>query len=89
MSRMTLRVSRDSGRTWGPTHVVEEHPPDPRVLPDSWFKLPPELEPCECPRCRVRPVRLDAPLTRLDVVVYCGSLSALVIALLVGIGTGR
>lgn len=40
--RMTLRVSRDSGQTWGPrTEVrVGEDP----VVPDRY-------PPCVCPRC--------------------------------------
>ncbi|MCQ9709608.1 hypothetical protein AB0A84_11505 [Streptomyces albidoflavus] len=43
--RMTLRVSRDSGQTWGPlTEVrVGENP----VVPENPGRYPP----CDCPRC--------------------------------------
>lgn len=43
--RMTLRVSRDSGQTWGPrTEVcVGEDPPVP--------ENPDRYPPCVCPRC--------------------------------------
>lgn len=43
--RMTLRVSRDSGQTWGPpTEVrVGEDP----VVPENPGRYPP----CVCPRC--------------------------------------
>lgn len=42
---MTLRVSRDSGRTWGRTTEVQEaeHP----VFLDNPGRFPP----CACPRC--------------------------------------
>ncbi|MBR7672900.1 hypothetical protein KDA82_07700 [Streptomyces daliensis] len=86
---MRMRVSRDGGKTWGPTQHIEESPPGPDTLPDSWFQPRPEMPPCECPRCRVRPVRLDLPLSRVEVLAYCSSLSALVLALLIGISSGR
>lgn len=44
---MTLRVSRDSGRTWGPTTVVQA--PDAPALPDLGG-----YPPCGCPRCTER-----------------------------------
>ncbi|MEW2438724.1 exo-alpha-sialidase [Streptomyces caniferus] len=42
---MTFRISRDSGRTWGPVTEVreDEHP----VTPDN----PGGFPPCTCPRC--------------------------------------
>jgi hypothetical protein len=39
---MTLRVSRDSGKTWGPTVTVSDTHPD--RITAAW-------QPCECPRC--------------------------------------
>lgn len=45
---MTLRVSRDSGRTWGQvTEVQEEENP---VILDNPGRFPP----CTCPRCTDR-----------------------------------
>lgn len=46
--RMTLRVSRDSGRTWGPLGEVRvgENP----AVPDSLGGFPP----CACHRCGAR-----------------------------------
>ncbi|AZK95349.1 hypothetical protein B7R87_16915 [Streptomyces tsukubensis] len=46
---MTLRVSRDSGRTWGPHTVV--HADAARDLPPEPLRFPP----CRCPRCRHSP----------------------------------
>lgn len=46
--RMTLRVSRDSGRTWGP--LTEVHVPEGPVVPDN----PGGFPPCVCPRCTER-----------------------------------
>lgn len=46
-TRMTLRVSRDSGRTWGPITVVQV--PDARALPDLGG-----YPPCGCARCTER-----------------------------------
>jgi hypothetical protein len=43
---LTLRVSRDSGRTWGPTVRYE---PSREVAP---IDLPGRFPPCACPRCR-------------------------------------
>lgn len=43
--RMTLRVSRDSGRTWGP--LTEVRVGDFQVLPDNPVRFPP----CACGRC--------------------------------------
>ncbi|TXR95171.1 hypothetical protein EAO73_34585 [Streptomyces sp. col6] len=43
--RMTLRVSRDSGRTWGPLKAVRVGE-DP-VIPENPGRYPP----CVCPRC--------------------------------------
>jgi hypothetical protein len=43
---MTLRVSRDSGRTWSPETVVREG--DPVVILDNPVRFPD----CECTRCR-------------------------------------
>lgn len=55
---MTLRVSRDSGRTWGPrTEVSLAKGP---VVPISPFRFPP----CACPPCArqqrdsTRPLRM-------------------------------
>lgn len=51
---MTLRVSCDSGRTWGPvTKVREDESP---VIPDSRGGFPP----CACPRCTGRVPRFRA-----------------------------
>ncbi len=44
--RMTLRVSHDSGRTWGPlteVSVGDEAPPP---------GIPDRCPPCACPRCQ-------------------------------------
>ncbi|ARH91747.1 hypothetical protein STRMOE7_17175 [Streptomyces sp. MOE7] len=46
--RMTLRVSRDSGRTWGP--LTEARVGDSPVLPNG----PGGLPPCTCRRCAER-----------------------------------
>ncbi|MFZ4266785.1 hypothetical protein [Streptomyces arboris] len=43
--RMTLRVSGDSGRTWGP--LTEVRVGDNPVLPDHLGGFPP----CACERC--------------------------------------
>ncbi|MEW2453002.1 hypothetical protein [Streptomyces albus] len=42
MSRMTIRVSRDSGRTWTRERTVKGG-----GLPPVWVPCPP----CACPRC--------------------------------------
>ncbi len=42
MSRMTIRVSRDSGRTWTRERTVKGEGPPP-----EWVPCPP----CACPRC--------------------------------------
>lgn len=46
--RMTLRVSRDAGRTWGPP--IEVRVGEDTVIPDNlgWFP------PCMCSRCVAR-----------------------------------
>lgn len=49
---MTIRVSRDSGRTWGPTTVVSCA--EPRDLPAEPLRFPP----CRCPRCRATNARI-------------------------------
>lgn len=46
--RLTLRVSRDGGRTWGPTLVFRPSKLDAPI--DSAGRFPP----CACPRCRGR-----------------------------------
>lgn len=46
--RMTLRVSRDSGRTWG--SLTEVRVGDNPVLPDN----PGGFPPCACTRCAER-----------------------------------
>lgn len=46
--RMTLRVSRDSGQTWGP--LTEVRVGDDPVLPDNPGRFPP----CACRRCAER-----------------------------------
>ncbi|MFC5155675.1 hypothetical protein [Streptomyces amakusaensis] len=46
--RMTLRVSRDSGRTWG--LLTEVHVGSDPVLPDK----PGDFPPCACRRCTER-----------------------------------
>ncbi|MFC8285142.1 hypothetical protein [Streptomyces cyaneofuscatus] len=46
--RMTLRVSRDSGRTWGP--LTEVRVGEDPVLPDNRGGFPP----CTCGRCAER-----------------------------------
>ncbi len=45
---MTLRVSHDSGRTWGP--LTEVRVGDDPVLPDEPGRFPP----CVCGRCAER-----------------------------------
>lgn len=49
--RMTLRVSRDSGRTWGPP--TETRVGDERLPPDTLGGFPP----CACHRCVERDQR--------------------------------
>ncbi|AZK95116.1 hypothetical protein B7R87_15585 [Streptomyces tsukubensis] len=44
--RMTIRVSRDSGRTWGPVTIVRSSRTED--LPLEPLRFPP----CRCPRCR-------------------------------------
>ncbi len=46
--RMTLRVSRDSGLTWGPLAKVRVG--DDPVAPENPGRYPP----CACPRCSQR-----------------------------------
>ncbi|SEB81216.1 hypothetical protein SAMN04490356_1772 [Streptomyces melanosporofaciens] len=41
---MTLRVSRDSGKTYGPTRVVRSTEPLMPLETSAW-------PPCECARC--------------------------------------
>ncbi len=48
---MTLRVSRDSGRTWGPRRDVRAGN-DRGVPVGSWM-----FPPCTCPRCAGRSIR--------------------------------
>ncbi len=43
--RMTLRVSRDSGQTWGP--LTEVRVGEGPVVPENPGRYPP----CVCPRC--------------------------------------
>ena len=43
--RLTLRVSRDGGRTFGPVRVVTARDCQEPLLLSTW-------PPCECPRCR-------------------------------------
>ncbi|QES58986.1 hypothetical protein DEJ51_15990 [Streptomyces venezuelae] len=51
---MSLRVSRDSGRTWSPsTRVLQGDPFDILSNPSSY-------PPCECPRCGGQPVSARA-----------------------------
>nr|WP_244189324.1 hypothetical protein [Streptomyces incarnatus] len=45
---LTLRVSRDGGRTWGPR--VTYRPPKNAAPLDLSGRFPP----CACPRCRER-----------------------------------
>ncbi|QHY96235.1 hypothetical protein SSPS47_14050 [Streptomyces sp. S4.7] len=42
---LTLRVSRDGGRTWGPREI---HEPACGAAP---FELTARFPPCACPRC--------------------------------------
>lgn len=42
---LTLRVSRDSGRTWGPTVTYQPS------RKDTPFDLVGRFPPCQCPRC--------------------------------------
>lgn len=42
---LTLRVSRDSGRTWGPTVTYQPS------RKDTPFDLAGRFPPCQCPRC--------------------------------------
>lgn len=44
-TRMTIRVSRDSGRTYGPTTKVRTGDDVPPPMTSTW-------PPCECPRHR-------------------------------------
>lgn len=48
---MTLRVSRDSGRSWGPTTAVRVD--GDRVVPIGTGAFPP----CMCQRCTACPTR--------------------------------
>ncbi|AEM86781.1 hypothetical protein Strvi_7428 [Streptomyces violaceusniger Tu 4113] len=41
---MTLRVSRDSGKTYGPTRVIRSTEPLMPLETSVW-------PPCQCPRC--------------------------------------
>lgn len=43
--RLTIRVSRDSGRTWGPRHLVIPGDRLPEWESSAW-------PPCECPKHR-------------------------------------
>ncbi|GES32280.1 hypothetical protein San01_47670 [Streptomyces angustmyceticus] len=51
---MTLRISHDSGRTWGPVREVreEEHP--------ATFDNPGRFPPCMCRRCTGHKPRVGA-----------------------------
>jgi hypothetical protein len=42
---LTLRVSRDGGRTWGPTVTYQPS------RKDTPFDLAGRFPPCRCPRC--------------------------------------
>ncbi len=54
-ARMTLRVSRDSGQTWGPrTEVCAGEDP---VVPENPGRYPP----CVCPRCSKQERNAVAP----------------------------
>lgn len=44
---MTMRVSRDSGQTWGPEQAVATTDDLPPLLTSAW-------PPCECWRCTER-----------------------------------
>ncbi|MEV5877885.1 hypothetical protein AB0L75_27410 [Streptomyces sp. NPDC052101] len=41
---MTIRVSQDSGKTWGPEHAVFAADDLPPLITAEW-------PPCECQRC--------------------------------------
>ncbi|MBD0743060.1 hypothetical protein BG418_15905 [Streptomyces sp. CBMA152] len=43
-AEMTLRVSRDGGQTWGPTHVIPATAPLAPLYTSEW-------PPCRCARC--------------------------------------
>jgi hypothetical protein len=45
MTLMTLQVSTDSGRTWGPRRKIRSTDPLDAFAVSAW-------PPCECPRCR-------------------------------------
>lgn len=47
---MTLRVSRDSGRTWGPERAVFPAEGLPPLITTEW-------PPCQCRRCTRRRTR--------------------------------
>ncbi|MGV9310838.1 hypothetical protein ACWDR0_01415 [Streptomyces sp. NPDC003691] len=51
-SPFRIRVSRDSGRTWGPWETVRagDERPATLLLTHAW-------PPCRCPRCATRPDR--------------------------------
>lgn len=51
---MTLRISRDSGQTWGQLTEVQEN--DSPVILDNPGRFPP----CTCPRCTDRSPRSGA-----------------------------
>ncbi|RZE57693.1 hypothetical protein C0Q98_16430 [Streptomyces albidoflavus] len=56
--RMTLRISRDSGRTWGPTTRVRMS----RARPASVSRE--RYPPCQCQGCRARqPQAAHGPVT--------------------------
>lgn len=52
--RMTLRVSHDSGRTWG--RLMEVREDENLVILDD----PGSFPPCGCPHCTVRSPRVGA-----------------------------
>ncbi|PJF01628.1 hypothetical protein CUT44_02735 [Streptomyces carminius] len=59
---MTLRVSRDGGRTWGPVTVVRSGGGVPALDTMAY-------PPCACPRCapdRARDRRVTAALRRVN-----------------------
>jgi hypothetical protein len=50
---MTMRISRDSGRSWEPERAVFDGDVDLAPLATS------EWPPCRCPRCAARAKRSD------------------------------
>ena len=77
-SSLSLRVSRDSGRTWGTKVTYRAGTFD---LPDdALWDMGTRYPPCRCPRCRPEPTRRSAEL-RWAVLANVSVLTALILTL--------